>query len=221
MCCIDSTLLQVGHSCLSFFEVLYSVLPFFSDHEGFVDRFIQEFNCCTLGRMTCLLRLFHIVAVVSLVPLDPSIARFAAWMYSVASGRGGLCRFSRMPLYTVFWSIVCSFTPCRLNSGGICRSSTSYSSFSAPSSASLLLSSFPNVPLWALTQLKAAFLNRAAFSIPIRPMSSQVRKFVVSPFITYFEFDAISKYESGGFPAALLWRRLVPLFGWIAVHLGL
>ncbi len=183
--------------------------------------------CWTRGRRTGHFRLFHIVAVVSLVPFITSIASLVACMLSIVSGHGGFGLLSVMPRYAVFWSIVLIFAPCRSNSTGISRLSSSDTSFCAPSFTSLSLSSFPSIPLCPFTHLKdvladlffsryAAFLNSAVLSIPIHPWSSHFLRFWVSPFMTYIESDAISRgMKCGVFCRAAITAASSPIwFDW-------
>lgn len=94
--------------------------------------------------------------------------------------------------------MVSSLIPCRLKLGGINRSMLSGWALRAPSAASLSASSFPLFPVCPLTHVKvvgaerflswyAVVCRRDLLLIFVQPWSSHSPRWMVRPFITYFE----------------------------------
>ena len=111
--------------------------------------------------------------------------------------------FSCIPQYAIAWDIEVSLAPWMLKFRGMLWSSWSGTCLFAPSTASLMLSVWPGVPVFPAThwkvviadlcfRRKVAFLNMSAFHILIQPWSSQSHKCLISPSITYMESVLIS-----------------------------
>jgi hypothetical protein len=140
-------------------------------------------NCCTHVLSTGFLRLVHTVVMDLCCPL-----KFWIFCRRVRVVGGALSVFRCLiPLYANACIMADSFAPWTLYLAGIWRSSLSAITFLIPSLASLLLSSFPWLPLCPFTYLncvvdvyclrrKAVFLNSGAFYMVIQLMSSQVRR---------------------------------------------
>lgn len=131
------------------------------------------------------------------------------------------------------WVSIASLAPWRSNSSEMSRERLSGISFPAPIFASLLLSSFPRVPWWPFTHLKAvstnlllrryaALLKNSMLLILIQPLSSQSWRCLVNPFMMYCRWSQLqsSFCRSLGVFQLLQLLQLVPQFGWIGWCLG-
>ena len=144
---IDSGALHVWQFCLSSYPgMCVQKLPIF-----WVSCIALYRNCRTFDLIVGFCRPLQIVLFVSSFPVYLAIAsRVSSKLFAVAGLVYGPL-FSSMPLYAVACVSVANLAPCRSNSFGISRFSSSGATLFAPSLANLSLSSFPSMPLCPFT----------------------------------------------------------------------
>ena len=156
MCVIDSGTWHVGQFCRSLYPgICDQKCPIF-----WVSCIALYRNCLILILIIGFCSPHHMVLSVSRVCVYSAIAICALSRLFNVAGRvyGPLC--SRMPLYAIACDKVASFAPCKSNSFGISRFSSSGFAFSAPSFASWSLPSFPSSLLCLFTHLNNVGADR-------------------------------------------------------------
>ena len=142
-------------------------------------------------------------------------ASLIRWRFRFVEGQDLMGFFSLMPLYAVACEIVNNFTPWRSNSMGMSRYRLSGVGLFTASVVRWSAASFPMLPVWPLVHWKdvvavrcfrklAVALKRAAFFIPIQPLSSQVLKCLVRLLIAYWKSEMILRGKNFGIAVAAL-----------------